>query len=105
MLDAAPALASPNRPAGAPAESYRPRQPQNTVLHRVVRDHFRTFLAHTARLYSRPLPRYVVQEWSASLRAADSREEARATPAPTGDAGGPLRGTTRRRVREVPCLR
>jgi hypothetical protein len=58
--------------AAAPrATAYRPRRPQNTVLHRVVRDHFETFLAQTGRLNKRPLPRYVIQEFEKYLACGD----------------------------------
>ncbi len=47
---------------------YRPRRPEHTLLHRVVREHLQTFLAHVARTYARPLPRYVLQEFEHYLR-------------------------------------
>jgi hypothetical protein len=50
---------------------YRPRRPQDTLLHRVVREHLQTFLAHVGRLYARPLPRYVVQEFEQYLACGD----------------------------------
>jgi|LAHR01.1.fsa_nt_gb hypothetical protein len=55
----------------ASADAYRPRRPQDTLLHRVVREHFPTFLAHTGRIYARPLPRYVAQEFEKYLVCGD----------------------------------
>jgi len=59
-------------PAPCPsAGAYRPRRPQDTLLHRVVREHFRTFVAQTGRIYARPLPRYVVLEFEKYLGCGD----------------------------------
>ena len=71
MASAAPDLVSrPTAPSAAPG-AYRPRRPQDTLLHRVVREHFRSFLAHTGRIYARPLPKYVVQEFEKYLVCGD----------------------------------
>jgi hypothetical protein len=51
--------------------AYHPRRPQDTLLHRIVREHFQTFLAHTSRIYTRPLPRYVVQEFEKYVACGD----------------------------------
>ncbi len=53
---------------GKLAPAYRPRRPQDTVLHRVVRAHLETFLAHARETYDAPLPKYVRDELRAYLR-------------------------------------
>jgi len=58
------------RPPGV-AGTYRPRRPQDTLLHRIVREHFQSSLAHTNRFYARPLPRYVVQEFETYVACGD----------------------------------
>jgi hypothetical protein len=63
------AAAAPGAPPRTSA--YRPRRPQDTVLHRVVREQFETFRAQTQRLYRRPLPRYVIQEFEKYLACGD----------------------------------
>ena len=50
------------------APAYRPRRPQDTVLHRVVREHLETFIAHARESYDAPLPKYVRDELRAYLR-------------------------------------
>jgi hypothetical protein len=50
------------------AAPYRPRKPEETVLHRVVRRHLETFIAHAAETYDSPLPRYVRDELRAYLK-------------------------------------
>jgi hypothetical protein len=50
------------------APAYRPRRPQDTVLHRVVREHLETFLEHAAESYEAPLPKYVRDELRGYLR-------------------------------------
>jgi hypothetical protein len=42
-----------------PAVEYAPRRPQDTILHRLVREHYATFVAYTEATYAAPLPRYV----------------------------------------------
>ncbi len=42
-----------------PAAEYVPRRPQDTILHRLVREHYATFVAYTEATYAAPLPRYV----------------------------------------------
>jgi hypothetical protein len=71
MAIAVPDLASLILAPTASAGAYRPRRPQDTLLHRVVREHFRTFLAHTDRIYARPLPPYVVLEFEKYLACGD----------------------------------
>jgi len=46
---------------------YVPRQPQDTLLYRVVYDHLDDFIALTEERYERPLPRYVVRAFRAYL--------------------------------------
>jgi hypothetical protein len=41
---------------------YRPRRPEQTALHRVVREQLETFLEHVHRDRAVPLPKYVEQE-------------------------------------------
>jgi hypothetical protein len=36
---------APNRPPCPPAQPYRRRRPENTTLHRIVREHLETYLA------------------------------------------------------------
>jgi hypothetical protein len=50
------------------APAYRPRRPQDTVLHKVVREHLETFLAHARESYDAPLPKYVQGELHGYLR-------------------------------------
>jgi len=50
------------------APAYRPRRPTETALHRVVREHLETFLAHTRETHDAPLPRYVEEELRSYLR-------------------------------------
>ena len=46
-------------PLSAQTAEYRPRKPQDTLLHRLVREHLATFVAYTEATYAAPLPRYV----------------------------------------------
>ena len=55
---------SPPRDSFAPV--YRPRSPEDAVLHRVVREHLETFLSR-ARERDRPVPRFVEREFRAFL--------------------------------------
>ena len=50
------------------APAYRPRRPQDTVLHRVVRTHLETFIEHARETYDAPLPKYVREELRGYLR-------------------------------------
>jgi hypothetical protein len=50
------------------APAYRPRRPQDTVLHRIVRTHLETFFQHARETYDKPLPKYVRKELRAYLR-------------------------------------
>jgi hypothetical protein len=49
------------------ADGYTPRSPDQTLLHRIVREQLETFLAHT-RSRDQPAPRFVEQEFRAYLR-------------------------------------
>ena len=51
--------------------SYTPRKPHGTVLHRLVREHYATFVAHTEATYAAPLPRYVTDAFERYLACAD----------------------------------
>ena len=50
------------------APAYRPRRPQDTLLHRVVREHLETFLEHARESYDAPLPKYVRDDLRGYLR-------------------------------------
>lgn len=58
-------------PPAAKAAEYVPRKPQDTVLHRLVREHYATFVAHTEATYAAPLPRYVVNAFERYLACGD----------------------------------
>jgi hypothetical protein len=51
--------------------SYTPRRPHDTVLHRLVREHYATFVAHAEATYAAPLPRYVTDAFERYLACAD----------------------------------
>lgn len=53
------------------ASTYAPRQPSATVLHRLVREHYATFVAHTEATYAAPLPRYVTDAFERYLECGD----------------------------------
>ena len=53
------------------ASAYIPRRPQATVLHRLVREHYETFVAHTRASYTPPLPRYVTDAFERYLVCGD----------------------------------
>ena len=56
-------LASPSSaPSASAAGSYARREPENTVLHRIVREHLETFLATVREERGKSLPRYVEEE-------------------------------------------
>ncbi len=55
----------------APASTYLPRRPHETVLYAIVREHLATFLEHTACTYKAPLPRYVVNAFEHYLGCGD----------------------------------
>ena len=42
--------------------AYARREPENTVLHRIVREHLETFLATVREECGKSLPRYVEEE-------------------------------------------
>ncbi len=46
---------------------YVPRQPQDTLLYRVVYDHLDDFIALAEERYERPLPRYVINAFRGYL--------------------------------------
>jgi Transposase zinc-binding domain/Putative transposase len=58
-------------PLPAPAAEYVPRKPQDTLLHRLVREHYATFVAHTEATYAAPLPRYVTDAFERYLACGD----------------------------------
>jgi hypothetical protein len=53
------------------APRYVPRRPQDTALHRLVREHLATFLEHARTTYAAPLPRYVVEAFERYLACGD----------------------------------
>jgi len=58
-------------PLPAQAAEYVPRKPQDTLLHRLVREHYATFVAHTEATYAAPLPRYVTDAFERYLACGD----------------------------------
>ena len=58
-------------PLSAQTAEYRPRKPQDTLLHRLVREHLATFVAYTEATYSAPLPRYVKDAFERYLACGD----------------------------------
>jgi len=44
-----------------------PRQPQETVLYALVKEHLSAFLQHARESYAGPLPKYVVDEFRSYL--------------------------------------
>jgi hypothetical protein len=54
---------------GSPA--YTQRRPQDTLLHRLVREHYATFVAYTEATYAAPLPRYVTDAFERYLSCGD----------------------------------
>jgi len=71
MASVAPHLVSQPTAPTAATGAYRPRHPQDTLLLIVVREHFRSFLAHTGRIDARPLPKSVVLEFEKYLACGD----------------------------------
>ena len=59
-------------PHARPTLAYTPRDPEQTLLHQVVREHLPAFLAHTAAS-DRPLPRFVTRELDDFLRCGVPR--------------------------------
>jgi hypothetical protein len=51
--------------------AYVPRRPHETVLYRLLREHYETFVAHTRRTYAAPLPRYVTDAFERYLLCGD----------------------------------
>jgi transposase-like zinc-binding protein len=58
-------------PLPAQAAEYVARRPQDTVLHRLVREHYETFVAHTEATYATPLPHYVTDAFERYLGCGD----------------------------------
>ena len=46
---------------------YRPRRPEDSVLHRILREHLNSFLSEARDNHARGLPKYVEQEFRAYL--------------------------------------
>jgi hypothetical protein len=61
---------SPLAPLASAAE-YLPLRPQDTLLHRLVREHYKTFVAYTEATYATPLPRYVTDAFERYLACGD----------------------------------
>ncbi|MBS2022270.1 MAG: transposase zinc-binding domain-containing protein, partial [Deltaproteobacteria bacterium] len=60
---------SPASAAAAQPASYRRREPERTLLHQLVRTHWKTFLAEVAsRTDGGSLPRHVTAEFERYLR-------------------------------------
>ena len=55
-------------PAASSARSYARREPENSALHLIVREHLETFLATVREERGKDLPRYVEQELRRYLR-------------------------------------
>jgi Transposase zinc-binding domain len=65
---------SPSPRARSPLASVAddlPRRPHATILHRVVREHYETFLAHTQATYAALLPRDVTDSFERYLACGD----------------------------------
>ncbi len=45
-----------------PLHERRPRRPQDSALHALVRENLESFVEHARLSYAKPLPRYVVDE-------------------------------------------
>ncbi|XYH97764.1 transposase zinc-binding domain-containing protein [Sorangium sp. So ce1128] len=73
MLTQAESRPLPARPmASRPApHAYAPREPHQTVLYGLVQEHLATFVAHAARTYAAPLPKYVVAAFEGYLACGD----------------------------------
>ena len=55
-------------PSASAAGTYARREPENTVLHRIVREHLATFLATVCEERGKSLPCYVEEELRRYLR-------------------------------------
>ena len=53
------------------ATPYVPRQPQETILYALVKEHLDAFLQHARESYAGPLPKYVVDEFRSYLACGD----------------------------------
>ena len=62
------ASASPSSAAPSASGAYARREPENTVLHRIVREHLETFLATVREERGKSLPRYLEEELRRYLR-------------------------------------
>ena len=58
-------------PLSAQTAEYRPRKPQDTLLHRLVREHLASFVAYTEAPRAAPLPRYVKDAFERYLACGD----------------------------------
>jgi hypothetical protein len=65
LASVSPSYAAPSASASA---AYARREPENTVLHRIVREHLATFLATVREERGKSLPRYVEEELRRYLR-------------------------------------
>jgi hypothetical protein len=59
---------APSSAAPYASGSYARREPENTVLHRIVREHLETFLATVREERGKGLPCYVEEELRRYLR-------------------------------------
>jgi hypothetical protein len=66
-----PGWSAHRTPLPAQAAEYRPRKPQDTLLHRLVREHLATFVAYTEAPRAAPLPRYVKDAFERYLACGD----------------------------------
>src|SRR5262245_12918635 len=53
--------------------TYRPRRPEQALLHRIIAKNLDAFLAHTSETYEAPLPAYVEKELRAFIACGDLR--------------------------------
>ena len=75
-------------PFSAPAAEYRPRNPQDALLRRLVREHLATFVAHPEAPRAAPLPRYVEDAFERYLACGDLRRPfVRSSESPHGALG------------------
>ena len=70
-VSAPKAFARTIRPMSSLAPRYAPRQPQETVLYRLVKEHLAEYLQHARDHYAAPLPKYVVNEFHNYLQWGD----------------------------------
>ncbi|XYH95555.1 transposase zinc-binding domain-containing protein [Sorangium sp. So ce1128] len=70
QAESRPLSARPRASRPAP-HAYAPREPHQTVLYGLVQEHLATFVAHAARTYEAPLPKYVVAAFEGYLACGD----------------------------------